>query len=106
MINFVQKVQKDVEQIEKRYLEQGAEVVLLNAYKLTFVNEFSNICEILGEDDYDLDYELLATYKGNVAEALFEEWLGYNHPEYYNFCTFEGMYDIVQNFIKNLKKEK
>lgn len=76
------------------------EFFLNKAYEYAHYNEIMDYFENMDEEDWKNDWQkLVGKRKENVLSGIWNCWLCYNHPEYYNFFTYEGLCDIMKYYF-------
>ena len=102
---FRKKVSKDYNELVKLG-GQDWKYFLDNAYRFAHYNEiddFANVHmdnDVWNEDGWD---KITGEVKNdvNIVEGIYDSWLDYNHPEYYNFFSYDDFYDIVKYYFKH-----
>ena len=103
-----EKLQKDFEELEKE--GNGDYHYFINhAYRFAHYNEIQDFFADMEEENYEEHWKDLVSecdLSGNTLDRIYTQWLNYNHPEYYNFFTYEGLVEILEYFFKTHKKEE
>lgn len=77
------------------------EFFLDRAYEYAHYNEIVAYFDDMEEDDWkDRWQELVGENPQNTIKGIWEDWLDYNHPEYYNFFCYEGLCDIMRYYFE------
>jgi len=99
--DFVALLNKNYEELVAKGKEDY-HFFLKNAYEYAHYNEVVDYFENLDEEDWKNDWEeLVGEREGNVLTAIWNTWLNYNHPEYYNFFCYEGLVDILKYYFEH-----
>lgn len=101
---FKDKIKKDYDELVALGNENW-QYFLDNAYRFAHYNEIYDFVDNLDDDAWEDDgwAKTIGTIKGevNIVEGIFKSWLNYNHPEYYNFFSYDDFYDIVKYYFKH-----
>lgn len=108
-MNYEQAMNKLSERINREYEELiatfkigGVEDCINNAYQIAHINEMydiMNIVEDWSEDESPFtvkDIEAILKNEDNLFSMVWNSWLGYNHPESFNFFNYEDLIDIIR----------
>ena len=98
------KLRDDYTEIVKELLTKDKIKIIDNAYAIAHYNEIVDMFDGIDEDSGLWDEELfnaILNTKGNVILKVWNGWLNYNHPEYYNFFNYEDLIDIINDTIKH-----
>ena len=101
------KLEKDYEELVERG-NKDYKFFLDNAYAYAHYNEILYYFADMEEEDYKERWEELISkcdLSGNILESIYDQWLDYNHPEYYNFFCYEGLVEIIEYFFKTHQME-
>jgi hypothetical protein len=98
-IKLVQeKVEKDYNELLKPFYEREKEQLINDAYELAHYNEIAYFFENIEEDSIDWSETILDNIidcKKNIVGEIWDSWRNYNHPERYNFFTWEDLSEII-----------
>ena len=100
-----EKIQKDYEELVKEGEPYGWSYFLRHAYRYAHYNEVLDFFDNLEEEDFNEDWkDLIGEIKEevNIIEGIYNSWLNYNHPEYYNFFEYGSFVDIVRYYFKKI----
>ena len=81
---------------------------LTHAYKYAHYNEVVDFFDQMDEEDYKDNWENKVSRCGfnendNILDMIYNQWLNYNHPEYYNFFWYDSLYEILEYFFNTHK---
>ena len=85
------KVNKELEEFKKEWLEKSKEEIFYNAYKISIIQDF----EYLTFDDWEEEKIVSLLEQDNIIEFLFEEWMDAD-----GFNTF-GVLDEFFRYVVN-----
>ena len=75
---------------------------LNNAYQFAHYNEIVDYFDNMEEEDWEENWkEIVGEREEDVLLGIWNSWLNYNHPEYYNFFTYEGLCDIMKYYFEH-----
>ena len=110
------RLEKEMDEIIQEGLDWSVEhdenehVYFVNhAYEIAHYNEIQAYFEDMEETDFNNDWKEL--FDGldpdiEIMKSIYRSWLDYSHPEYYNFFTYEGLIDIIKNWLENHQEVK
>ena len=104
---FNKKLEKDFESLENEG-HKDYHYFITHAYRFAHYNEIQDFFYQMDEEEYDevwKDKVSKSDLSGNTLERIYNQWLNYNHPEYYNFFCYEGLTDILEYFFQTHRKE-
>ena len=99
-----EKIHKDYEELVNRGNEDY-KYFLQHAYAFAHYNEIDDFFDNLNGDEWEDNWtEIVGVIKEevNIVEGIYDSWLNYNHPEYYNFFTYEDLIDIMKYYFKHI----
>lgn len=102
MEKLVSRVSKDYEELMATFKMGGVEKCINNAYEIAHINEVYDLMETIenweeSDSPFEIeDIEIILMNEDNLLTMVFNSWLNYNHPERYNFFTYEDLIDIVR----------
>lgn len=106
-VSLYERVEKDYQEVVNKLIKKGVKTILLNSYKLSFMQEVLFYFEQLDKDNSNYDELIkLYDYKGNIPEEIYDDYTDYNSPENFNFHTYDGISEIIMNFVYEIKKEQ
>lgn len=88
----------------KEHDENESVYFIAHAYEFAHYNEIYYYFQDLEEEDYNNDWkELFDGIPDNlgIIRGVYLSWLNYNHPEYYNFFTYEDLISIIKYWLKH-----
>lgn len=86
-------------------LNNGDPKFFLNrAYEYAHYNEILDYFQNQEIDDFNEDWrDIIPDNAENIISGIWNSWLNYNHPEYYNFFTYEGLCDIMRDYFTHIQ---
>ena len=100
-----ERVHQDYKLLIEEELKKDKQNIINGAYRIAHYNEIDDFFDNLYDEDETFDkeeYQKILNYKGNFVDKVWNDWLNYNHSEYYNFFAYEGLIDIISNTIIHL----
>lgn len=97
-----EKIRRDYEELVNKG-NKDYQYFLQHAYAFAHYNEIDDFFDNLEEENWKEDWkEVIGEIKEgvNIIEGIYNSWLNYNHPEYYNFFTYEDLIDIMKYYFK------
>ena len=94
------RIRLDYKEVRLPFLKLEPRDIIMHAYELAHYNEIADMFENLEEDNDwfdDIVIGNIINYQGNVFVKIYQSWLDYRHPEYYNFFAIEDLIDIVKS---------
>ena len=92
-----QKIENDFKKFEDEMLSMSAEEIYEKAYKISYIKELYDFLI----EEYELsekDVKTILTYKGNILEQMYEEWI------YGDYSTREEYDCIIDSALYGLQK--
>jgi hypothetical protein len=88
--------------LENQIKQNTPQQLIENSYYLAHYNEVWNFIDSIDEDEDDCcfdeeEIDKMISYDGDIMEKVWKTWLRYNHPERYNFFTYEDLVDIIRS---------
>lgn len=102
---LIKRLEKDYEEVVKEFNKLKKTDIMERAYELAHYNEIvDTIC-----DCTDIEYppfdnatcKKALAHKNNLLKVVYRSWLDYNHPESYNFFSYECLVDICSYAFNN-----
>ena len=104
---LLRRIEKDMKEIEKEYCAKAPIEIFNHSYKIACMQEFESVLTWVCEEDIDLDgIEKLLNWKENIFIALYNNFMTFTHPEYYNFFySYDDALSIIEIIIEENKGE-
>lgn len=87
--------------VESRIKQHTPKQLIDNAYYYAHYNEVYDFIDSIDEDEEDCCFDektidKMLSCDEDIMNRVFNTWICYNHPERYNFFTYEDLVDIIR----------